>query len=105
MIAVFGLFRLAVWGLMLNLLANVAIAGLGLAGALELPGPIVGSLVATAVLQILLPVPMLVAMARGTARTQRAGRNYWPALAAIVTAMMLLSAYATLLHPGRLVSF
>jgi hypothetical protein len=105
MIAVFGLFRLAVWGLALNLLANVAIAGLGLAGALGLPGPIVGSLVVTAVLQILLPVPMLVAMARGTARKDRAGRNYWPALAVIVAAMMMLSAYATLLHPGRLVSF
>jgi hypothetical protein len=105
MIAVFGIFRLAVWGLALNLLANVAIAALGLTGVLELPGPIVGALVATAVLQLLLPVPLLVAMVRGASRRDRASRNYWPALAVIVAAMMLLSAYATLLHPGRLVSF
>ena len=105
MIAVFGLFRLAVWGLALNLFANVAIAGLGLAGLLELPGPIVGSLVVTAVLQILLPAPLLLAVARGSARKEHARRNWWPALAVIVAAMMLLSAYATLLHPGRLVNF
>jgi hypothetical protein len=105
MIAVLGLFRLATWGLALNLFANVVIAGLGLAGALGLPGPIVASLVVTAVLQILLPMPLLLAVARGGSRKARAGRNYWPALAVIVAAMMLLSAYATLLHPGRLFSF
>lgn len=104
-VAVFGLFRLAVWGLALNLMANVAIAGLGLIGVLELPGPIVGALVVTAVLQLLLPVPLLVAMVRGASPRDRAGRNYWPALAIIVAAMMLVSAYATLAHAGRLVSF
>lgn len=105
LIAVSGIFRLAVWGLALGLVANVAIAGLGLAGVLELPGPIVGALVVTAVLQLLLPVPLLVAMVRGASPQARAGRNYWPVLAVIVASMMLVSAYATLVHPGRLVNF
>src|SRR5690606_1248901 len=64
-IAVLGLYRLAVWGLALNLVANLVIAGLGLHGALALPEAIVGALVTTAVLQLLLPVPLLGALVRG----------------------------------------
>ncbi len=105
LLAVVGLYRLAVWGLALNLVANAAIAGLGLAGMLEVPDPIVGALVATAVLQLALPMPLLVAFVRGRRPQPRATKHAWPLLAMVITAMMALSVYATLLHPGRLMHF
>lgn len=104
-VAVLGLYRLAVWGLALNLVANVAIAGMGLTGILKLPDPIVAALVTTAVLQLLLPLPLLVALMRGAPARPRRGRNLWPALAVVVVVMMALSAYAVFVHQGRLVHF
>lgn len=104
-LAVLGLYRLAVWGLALNLVANVAIAGLGLAGALGLPDPIVAALVATAVLQLLVPLPLLVGLVRGAPARPRHGRSSWPVLATGVVMLMALSVYGAYLHPGRLVHF
>ncbi|WP_428265643.1 hypothetical protein [Haliangium sp.] len=104
-VAVIGLFRLAVWGLALNLLANLAIAALGLCGVLGLPEPIVAALVTTAALQLLLPLPLLRAFVRGASHQARAGRNWWPLLAAVVSALMALSVYALFVHQGRLIHF
>jgi len=63
-VAIVGLFRLRVWGLALNVVANIAIAALAAAGCYELPNPLVYALVCTAVLQLLLPAPMIAAMVR-----------------------------------------
>lgn len=65
MVALVGLYRLAVWGLVLNLATNIAVAGLAVSGSLDLPKPVVVALCTTALVQLLLPVPLLSAMARG----------------------------------------
>jgi len=59
-IAIIGLYRLAVWGLILNLAANIVIAAMAIGGVFELPNPIVFMLAATAVIQSLLPIPLIV---------------------------------------------
>lgn len=64
-IALVGLYRLKTWGLLLNLAANIAIAALGIAGVLDLPDPVVFALVITAVVQAVLPLPLLRAAAFG----------------------------------------
>lgn len=63
-VALIGLFRLRVWGLALNLIANITIAALAAADCYELPDALVYALVCTAVLQLLLPLPMIAAMVR-----------------------------------------
>ncbi len=66
-IAIVGLYRLRVWGLALNIAANLLIAGLALSGALEVPRLVAWTLATTAALQLLLPLPLVVAMVRGRA--------------------------------------
>ena len=63
-VAMVGLFRLRVWGLALNIVANVVIAILAATDCYDLPDPLVYALVTTAVLQLLLPIPMIAAIAR-----------------------------------------
>jgi|GEM_PF-1216698 len=105
-VAVVGLFRLKVWGVALNLVANLAVAGLAVTDVLDLPDPIVGALVTTAVLQLALPIPLLVAMKVGKADGDAAPARWrWPAAATVIGGMMALSAYATFLHDGRLMHF
>lgn len=58
-VAIFGLYRIKVWGLALNIIANVLIATLALCGVFELPEVIALGLAATAVAQLLLPLPLL----------------------------------------------
>ena len=60
-IAVAGLFRLKVWALFLNILANVGIAALAVSDHLRLPGTVILTVVTTAGIQLLLPVPVLAA--------------------------------------------
>ena len=62
MTALYGLYRLKIWGVGLNLVANFLIAGLALGGVLELPEELAGLLAATAVAQLLIPAPMLFTM-------------------------------------------
>lgn len=64
-IATLGLYRLQVWGLVLNIVANVVIAGLALCGALEVPWLLAASLATTAVIQLALPMPLVVALGGG----------------------------------------
>ena len=58
-IAISGLFRIKVWGLALNIVANVLIATLALTGVFDIPEVIAFGLAATAVAQLLLPLPLL----------------------------------------------
>jgi hypothetical protein len=56
---VWGLYRLRVWALVLNIVANVAIAHLALVGELGVSIAVAGALATTAAVQLLLPVPVL----------------------------------------------
>ena len=58
-VAIAGLFRLKLWALALNIVANIAIAALAITGAFDLPGVIAAGLAATAIAQLLLPLPLL----------------------------------------------
>ena len=58
-VAIVGLYRIKVWGLALNIVANVAIAGFAITGVFDLPEVIAFGLAATAIAQLLLPLPLL----------------------------------------------
>ena len=58
-VSIFGLYRLKLWGLAACLVCNVAIAGCALTGVFDLPGVLVAGLTATAVAQVLLPLPLV----------------------------------------------
>ena len=60
-IAVWGVFRLRTWALLLNLVANIAIAYLALEGTLGLSPSVSVSLATTAAVQCFIPVPILAA--------------------------------------------
>lgn len=57
--ALFGLFRMRIWGLLLCVLANAAIAVMAVSSLLNLPEILAGGLAATAVVQLFVPIPMI----------------------------------------------
>lgn len=59
LVSLFGLYRLKVWGLFATVAANITIAALAITGVLALPKVLAGALVATAIVQLLLPIPLL----------------------------------------------
>jgi uncharacterized membrane protein (DUF2068 family) len=70
MLAMWGLWNMRMWGMLLNIVANVIIAGLAISGVFDLPGILVGGLVATAVAQLVIPVPMIRAMLQRSRRIE-----------------------------------
>src|ERR1700733_13180469 len=72
---VIGLLRLRTWGLMVSLFTNLLIAILAISGVLFLPGPLRGLFVGTAVLQMLVPIPMVIAIVRGRTPSPDAWRR------------------------------
>ena len=60
--ALYGLYHLKVWGLVLCIIGNLVVASLALSGALDLPDVLVYGLAATAGIQLLLPVPVVARM-------------------------------------------
>jgi hypothetical protein len=62
---VVGLLRLRTWGLLVSLACNVLVVILGGTGALRLPHELRPLLIGTAVVQLLVPIPMWIAIARG----------------------------------------
>lgn len=60
-LSVWGLYRLRTWALILNLVANIAIAFFALEGSLGLSMPVAGALAATAAVQSLLPYAIFAA--------------------------------------------
>jgi hypothetical protein len=56
--------------MLLNIVANVIIAGLAISGVFDLPGVLTGGLVATAVAQLVIPVPMIRAMLQRSRRIE-----------------------------------
>lgn len=63
LVAIAGLYRIKVWGLALNIGANILIASLAVSGVFDLPEVIAFGLAATAIGQLLLPIPLLKRMA------------------------------------------
>lgn len=102
LVALVGLFYLRTWAVVLNIFANLMIAGLACTGQLELPNPIILGLCSTAIVQLVLPIPMISSMVRG--RTPEAplapSVRAWivPATVFTLSALTLLG----LLSPGRL---
>ncbi|MEZ4454486.1 MAG: hypothetical protein R3B09_33855 [Nannocystaceae bacterium] len=94
-IAIVGLYRLRVWGLVLNLVANLVIAGAALAGAFEIPHALAWALASTALVQLALPLPMIAAMIRGRAPASsrdRVGARLIPAVIVGLIALACVSA-------------
>lgn len=65
LIGIVGLYRLRGWGLLFNLVINLAVAGLALAGLLHLPGAVVVALTTTAAAQLGLAAPVLASIRAG----------------------------------------
>ncbi len=94
-IAVWGIYRLRTWALVLNILANLGIAYVALSGYLGLTIPVAAALAATATMQLILPVPIL-AVALGDPLRDRSplGRLGGHALKLGLLAMMAFSVVA-----------
>lgn len=106
-LAVIGMYRLRVWGLALNIAANVVVAALALTGALTVPHMIVFGLCTTAAVQLVLPVPLIVAMFRGQAPREIPSllRVKRVAVPVVTVALAGLAVIATLTPSCRLVHF
>lgn len=63
-LAIAGLYRLRVWGLLLAMVASAGIVVLNLVGAYGLPGPLGIGLISTSAVQVLLPLPIVAAILR-----------------------------------------
>ena len=85
-----GLLRLRTWALFGGMVANVAIAALALAGTLLGGSYIAVALVTTAVIQLLLPIPILAA-ALGYGKERRYDRVGPMLLRVVVPALMLFT--------------
>lgn len=92
-IAILGLYRLQVWGLVLNIVANLLIAGLALCGALAIPSLLAASLATTAVIQLALPMPLVVALAgRDSPRPASDSRLAAALMTGVIVALMAIAA-------------
>jgi hypothetical protein len=101
-----GLLRLRMWGLLAGLAANILVATLAATRVLGLPDPLRGLFIGTALLQLLVPLPMLVAIVR----RRPPPSNRWPrAKRAIATATIVAIAgfgvYAGLIRQSALIAF
>jgi len=92
LLAVYGLLRLRVWGMVLTVVANVVIAWLAASRTLEIPREAGYALVATAVVQLLLPIPIVVAFVRKTTPRPPTISTWRYAVAASVVALLMVCA-------------
>ncbi len=96
-IAVLGIYRLATWALLLNLVANIGIAYVAMSGAIGLTLPVATALATTALVQLMLPVPILAAALGDRLRDRRPwGRWGRPAAIVAIIGMMLVSTFGPL---------
>lgn len=93
LVSVIGLYRLRLWGLLLDLVASLGLAELALTGALELPRPLRLAYAVTAAAQWLVALPLLVALLRRRAPAPRpSARSHAVAVTALlIGAMVTLS--------------
>jgi hypothetical protein len=71
--SLFGLYRLRVWGLLLSAISNVAVVAAAVSGVLAVPSPVDAVLAGTALLQLVLLLPVLRAVVRGARAGETAG--------------------------------
>jgi hypothetical protein len=96
-LALSGLYRLRLWGLLLAALAAAGVAALALSGAYGLPSPFQECLVATSAIQVLLPARILAAIARGRPAAPARAPSRLAALApAVVVALMMVASASRL---------
>jgi hypothetical protein len=101
---VIGLLRLRTWGLLVSLACNVLVVVLSLTGVLELPRVLRILYVSSAALQLVVPIPMIVAIVRrrppapdGWRRTKRAVST------SVIVAIAALSVYCAFLRSTPLI--
>jgi hypothetical protein len=103
---VIGLLQLRTWGLIVSLTTNLAIAILAKAHVLDLVSPLRELFIGSALLQMLVPLPMIVAIVRGRAPSPDAWRRVKRiapiVVIAVVASAATLAVYAGYLHHGRL---
>lgn len=98
---VWGLYRLRVWAMLTNIAANMAIAVLALNGTLGLNMYVAMALAVTALIQLLLPVPIL-ATALGDRRAGQGATWRWGSrgLLVLVVALTASTIVAAWTHRG-----
>jgi len=100
-LAIAGLYRLRVWGLLLATLGAAAVAVLSLTDAYGLPPPLRLGVVLTSAVQVLLPMPIVAAILRGraapppSAPSRLAGAAPSVLVALMIAACAAISAYGT----------
>lgn len=104
-VAIAGIYRLRVWGLLLATLCAVGVAVLSVSDIYGLPSPLRAGMALTSTAQVLLPMPILVAIFRGRSAAPSKAPSRLARLApgALVALMMAASAVSFVM--GRSASF
>jgi hypothetical protein len=100
LVAIAGLYRLRVWGLLLAALCAVGLIGLAASDVCGLTRPLPQALMASAVVQLLLPAPIVAAIVRGRAPAPRAPSRLARLVPALVVAALVGSSVVTVLRHG-----
>jgi len=102
-IAVVGLLRLRTWGLMASVATNLAVVALASANVLALPSPIRKLFIASALLQLIVPLPMIASIVRGRTPDPAAWRRTRAVVPVVAIATLVaISLYAAYVHQGAL---
>jgi hypothetical protein len=97
-LAIVGLYRLRVWGLLLAALGAGIVGVLAATGSYGIHGVLAAAITVTSTVQVLLPIPIVIAIARRRAPAPRPLSRLLRALpAAIVGSMMLFAAVVVVL--------
>jgi hypothetical protein len=103
-VGVIGLVRLRTWGLIVNALTNAAIIALVHASVLPLPSPLRQLFIASAAVQLVIPLPMFVSIVRGRAPSPDAWRRTKTIVPiAMILAIVGASLYGAYACHGRLI--
>jgi hypothetical protein len=105
LLSVIGLYRLRLWGLLLNLAASLTLALASLTEVLELPRPLRIAYVVTATAQWLVSLPLLLALIRHRAPAERPSleQRGYAATVLLVGAMVTLSLVCSFVMHARLI--
>jgi hypothetical protein len=101
-VAVVGLYRLRVWGLLFGALCAAGLIGVMASGVCGLPGPLPESFIVTSAVQLLLPAPIVVAIVRGRAPAPRAASHLARLAPALVVATLMAGSAAAVATGHRL---
>jgi hypothetical protein len=100
LVGIVGLYRLRVWGLLVAALGALGLIVLAASDVCGLERPLPESLVATSVIQLLLPVPIVAAILRGSAPApSQPSLTARLAPQAVVLLLMVVSATVALARP------